>query len=243
MSELATFRYDNAPIRTVTVDGEPWFVAADVARTLGYRMASDMTRRLDSEDRGTRSVRTPSGQQDMTVISEAGLYAAILGSQIPGAREFKRWVTHEVLPALRQHGRYEVAPLDELEVARRYVLALEAKNAAEAKVAELAPKAEAHDAFESADGTYSFEQVAKMLHAETGLGRNNLIKRLRAVAVLTDKNLPYQRYAQHFHVVASSFEHTDGRREMSYTTRVRSTGVDFIRRKLGAAQGVLVPVP
>nr|WP_307962378.1 Bro-N domain-containing protein [Salinispora arenicola] len=66
---------------------------------LGYRMASDMTRRLDEDDRGTRSVRTPSGQQSMTVISEAGLYAAILGSQVEGAREFKRWVTHDELPA------------------------------------------------------------------------------------------------------------------------------------------------
>ena len=240
--EVFQFPATGADVRTLVLDGEPWFVAADVARLLGYRMASDMTRRIDPEDRGTRSVRTPSGDQEMSVVSEAGLYAAILGSQVPGAREFKRWVTHEVLPALRRTGRYEVAQVSRRELAQMVIEEADRADRAEARVAVLAPKAAAHDLFESADGTYSFEQVAKMLHAETGLGRNNLIKRLRQLSVLTDKNLPYQRYAHHFHVVASSFEHTDGRRETTFTTRVRATGVDFIRRKLGATQGVLVPV-
>lgn len=79
MSAVELFQYDGREVRTVTIDGEPWFVAADVARILGYRMASDMTRRLDPEDRGTHSARTPSGDQEMTVISEAGLYVAVIG--------------------------------------------------------------------------------------------------------------------------------------------------------------------
>lgn len=103
------------------------------------------------------------------------------------------------------------------------------------------PKAEAFDVFMDADGTYSFEQVAKMLHAETGLGRNNLMKRLRELHVLEKNNLPYQRYAEHFHVVAQTFTGSDGRRHTTYTTRVYSTGVDFIRRKVMAGQGMLVP--
>nr|DAQ68601.1 MAG TPA: BRO family protein [Caudoviricetes sp.] len=69
-------------------------------------MASDMTRRLDEDEKGTRSVRTPGGDQEMAVITEAGLYAAVLGSKVPEARAFKRWVTHEVLPALRRDGAY-----------------------------------------------------------------------------------------------------------------------------------------
>lgn len=93
-------------IRALSVDGEPWFVATDVAKALGYRMASDMTRRLDDDEKGTRSMRTPGGEQELSVISEAGLYNAILGSKVPGAREFKRWVTHDVLPALRRDGAY-----------------------------------------------------------------------------------------------------------------------------------------
>ena len=106
MSAVELFQYDGREVRTVTIDGEPWFVAADVARILGYRMASDMTRRLDSEDRGTHSARTTSGDQEMTVISEAGLYVAVIGSRVDGARAFKRWITHEVLPTIRRTGGY-----------------------------------------------------------------------------------------------------------------------------------------
>lgn len=108
MSALATFQFQEtgAEVRIVTIDGSPWFVAADVARILGYREAKDMTRRLDGEDKGRHSVPTPGGEQEMTIISEPGLYAAILGSKIPGARAFKRWVTHEVLPEIRKTGGY-----------------------------------------------------------------------------------------------------------------------------------------
>lgn len=103
------------------------------------------------------------------------------------------------------------------------------------------PKVEAFDSFLDADGTYSYEHVAKMLHAETGLGRNNMLKLLREMHVLEKTNVPYQRYAEHFHVVAQTFEGRDGRRQISYTTRVYPSGVDFIRRKLVGSKGMLVP--
>jgi prophage antirepressor-like protein len=110
VKDLNLFNYNGQNVRTVLIGSEPWFVAADVSRILGYRMASDMTRRLDSEDRGTRSVRTPSGDQEMIVISEPGLYLAVLGSQVDGAKAFKRWITREVLPAIRKTGTYSAAP-------------------------------------------------------------------------------------------------------------------------------------
>lgn len=87
-------------------NGEPMFVAKDVAVILGYRDAANMTRRLEEDEKGTRSVSTPGGEQQMAVITEPGLYSAILGSRVPEARAFKRWVTHEVLPALRRDGAY-----------------------------------------------------------------------------------------------------------------------------------------
>lgn len=93
--------------------GDPWFIAKDIAEILDYRMASDMTRRLDEDEKGTRKMRTPFGDQEMTVINESGLYSAILGSSKPEAKAFKKWVTGEVLPAIRKQGGYMAAKADE----------------------------------------------------------------------------------------------------------------------------------
>ena len=111
MNKIQTF--NNPEFGTVRAvrgeDGEPIFVAKDVAVILGYRDAANMTRRLEEDEKGTRSMSTPGGEQQMAVITEPGLYSAILGSRVPEARAFKRWVTHEVLPALRRDGGYVVS--------------------------------------------------------------------------------------------------------------------------------------
>ncbi|QMU22536.1 BRO family protein [Gordonia rubripertincta] len=174
---LAPFDYQGQTVRTVVIDGEPWFVAADVARILGYRMASDMTRRLDDEDRGTRSVRTPSGEQDMTVVNEPGLYQAVLGAQSAGAREFKRWVTHTVLPEIRKTGSYNVTPaLEGPELLARAVLEAQQMLAAkDERIAELEPKAEVADRILDADGDLSVADAAKSLsRAGVKVGQNRL---------------------------------------------------------------------
>ena len=159
------FNYEGHTVRTVVVDGEPWFVAADVARVLGYRMASDMTRRLDAEDRGTRSVRTPSGEQDMTTINEPGLYQAVLGSQTAGARDFKRWVTHTVLPEIRRTGSFKAALPQTRE--ERFAIALTEAGQMLAerdeRIAELEPKAEVADRLLDASGDYSVKDAADVL--------------------------------------------------------------------------------
>ena len=106
---LVPFDFEGQPVRVVTDEhGEPWFVASDIAQSLEYRMASDMTRSLDDDERGTQIVRTPSGDQEMLVINEPGLFSAILKSRKPEAKRFKRWVTHEVLPRIRKTGSYAV---------------------------------------------------------------------------------------------------------------------------------------
>ncbi|AOE44065.1 antirepressor [Gordonia phage Blino] len=164
-ADLMPFNYEGHTVRTVVIDGEPWFVAADVARILGYRMASDMTRRLDSDDRGTRSVRTPSGQQDMTTINEPGLYEAVLGSQTTGARDFKRWVTHTVLPEIRRTGSFNAALPQTRE--ERFALALTEAGQMLAerdeRIAELEPKAEVADRLLDASGDYSVKDAADVL--------------------------------------------------------------------------------
>ncbi|HAV46318.1 MAG TPA: hypothetical protein DCX44_13790 [Halomonas sp.] len=105
-AEILPFRFDTREVRTLLIDDQPWFVASDVARALEYREAERFTRWLDDDERGTQIVGTPSGDQGMTIINESGLYSAILRSRKPEAKRFKKWVTAEVLPAIRKHGHY-----------------------------------------------------------------------------------------------------------------------------------------
>ncbi len=106
-NELKIFNNEEfGEVRTLTINGEPWFVAKDISDVLGYRMASDMTRRIDNEDKGTHLTSTPNGEQNMSIINESGLYAAIMGSKLEAAKRFKHWVTSEVLPTIRKTGGY-----------------------------------------------------------------------------------------------------------------------------------------
>ena len=110
MSEhLVPFLFDGELlVRTVVRGGEPWFVAADVARVLGFRDAENATRGLDDDEKGTQITSTLGGDQRLLIVSESGLYALIFRSRKPKAVEFRKWVTSEVLPALRQTGSYEM---------------------------------------------------------------------------------------------------------------------------------------
>lgn len=98
-------------VRTLTLEGEPWFVGKDVAVALGYENHRDALRKhVEDEDKGASQIATPSGTQQMTIINESGLYALIFGSKLDSAKKFKHWVTHEVLPAIRKNGTYSMAP-------------------------------------------------------------------------------------------------------------------------------------
>ena len=114
-------------IRTCMVDGEVFFVGKDVATALGYKNTKDaLMRHVDVEDKEGSGITTPSGIQPMVVINESGLYALILSSKLDSAKRFKRWVTSEVLPAIRKNGRYELEQHNE-ELAQRN-RALESRN-------------------------------------------------------------------------------------------------------------------
>ena len=106
---LETFHFNGAAVRTLVQDGEPWFVAADVARVLGYANPSQaLADHVDDEDRITLRISEGNrrGNPHKAVVNESGLYALIFGSRLPAARAFKRWVTSEVLPTLRRTGAY-----------------------------------------------------------------------------------------------------------------------------------------
>ena len=108
MTELMIFNNPEfGNIRTMERDGAPWFVGKDVAAALGYKDATKAAReRVDAEDRGVAKMDTPSGQQEMIIINESGLYALVLCSKLPTAKKFKRWVTSDVIPSIRKHGGY-----------------------------------------------------------------------------------------------------------------------------------------
>lgn len=107
MNEMQIFeKPEFGQIRTTTVDGEPWFVAVDVCRALEISQNRNAVARLDDDEKGVRSMDTPGGLQDVTIINEPGLYTLVLGSRKPEAKAFKRWITHEVLPSIRKTGAY-----------------------------------------------------------------------------------------------------------------------------------------
>ena len=110
MEQLKIFESEEfGQVRTVTRDGEVWFIARDVAEALGYANASDaISKHVDREDKGVAKCDTPGGTQELTVINESGLYSLILSSKLGSAKRFKRWVTSEVLPAIHKTGSYEM---------------------------------------------------------------------------------------------------------------------------------------
>lgn len=125
MNDLTTFTNPEfGQVRTVEIDGTPWLVGKDVAVALGYKNPRDaITRHVDAEDKGVVKHDTPSGEQEMLIINESGLYSLILSSKMPKAKAFKRWVTSEVLPAIRKNGVYETVK------AQQHIEQLEATNA------------------------------------------------------------------------------------------------------------------
>lgn len=109
MNELKIFESEKfGKVRTVIIDGEPWFVGKDVAEALGFKNSRDaISTHVFIEDRGVATIDTLGGKQEMVIINESGLYALIFGSRLKSAKEFKHWVTSDVLPSIRKTGKYE----------------------------------------------------------------------------------------------------------------------------------------
>lgn len=244
MNEIQTFESDQfGTVRAVRgEDGEPMFVAGDVAKILGYRMASDMTRRLEEDEKGTRSVRTPGGEQQMAVVTEPGLYSAILGSRVPEARAFKRWVTHEVLPALRRDGGYMVArdETPEQTMARAVLLAQATIDRQKSRIAELEPKALFADAVAASDGTCLVGELAKMMRQNgVEIGQRRLFARLREDGYLgksgSNTNVPTQRAMEMglFRIKETAVTHSDGHVTLSRTPKVTGKGQRYFIERYG----------
>lgn len=111
MNELQVFSYQSNEVRTVMRDGEPWFVLKDVCRVLSIGNSADVFARLDDDEKGVAQIDTLGGKQKMSIVSESGLYNVILRSDKPEAKPFRKWVTSEVLPAIRKTGQYRANAL------------------------------------------------------------------------------------------------------------------------------------
>lgn len=248
-----TFPETATAVRVVTIDDEPWFVAADVADILGYSATAAMTRTLDEDEKGVQSLHTPGGEQQFTVINEPGLYSAILRSRVEGAQKFKRWVTREVLPSIRRTGSYAApmapvapalpdltTPHGVLALAQQFARTAEQLVEADAKLRELEPKAIAHDALMRAeDDDMLVRQAAKVLGMREKdlrsflLDEHMLFRRQRTCSAWEYDF--YAQFAGHFHATKTVVTHTWGECA-HYTLHVTPQGMGLIQKRIAKRQ-------
>lgn len=169
MSEIVPFNFDGAQVRVfVDLDNNPWWVAADVCAVLGLSKVDAAVSRLDPADTGRTGIRSGGQLRQMSIINESGLYDLILDSRKPEARQFRRWITSEVLPSIRHTGSYTVVPrsfAEALELAAAQQREIENKQR-EIEVA--APKVEFHDRFMGSGGLSSMTDLADMFGTSVG---------------------------------------------------------------------------
>ena len=175
MSELQVFNNaEFGSVRSLMVNGEPYFVGRDVAKILGYANPNDaLAKHVDEEDKGVAKCDTLGGIQELTVINESGLYSLILSSKLPSAKRFKRWVTSEVLPAIRKHGVFAmddivnntdalIEALQAFKAERLQRMALEEENAVQKQqLIEMKPKASYYDVVLNSPDAVAITVIAK----------------------------------------------------------------------------------
>lgn len=123
--QIIPFNYKSETVRVIQDEnGEPWWVAKDVCKILGLEDTHKAVQRLEEDEKGRKIIPTPGGDQQMLVINEPGLYSLMLRSNKPEAKQFKKWVTHDVLPTIRKTGRYEIQGMSELDLIIRSAQAL-----------------------------------------------------------------------------------------------------------------------
>lgn len=243
MSNIQLF---NSPefgqIRTITDNDGIYFVGKDVAEILGYtNTRKALIDHVDLEDKGVTKCDTPGGVQDLTTINESGLYSLVLSSKLPSAKRFKRWVTSEVLPALRRQGGYMLTGANETPeqiMARALKIADEALKRKDALIEEMKPKAMFADAVGASDNTCLVGELAKMLRQNgVDIGANRLFKRLRNEGFLgkygSNYNVPTQRSMELglFRIKETTIQHSDGHVTLQRTPKCTGKGqCYFIKR-------------
>lgn len=219
MANIQVFEYQNSKVRTVDMDGEAWFVLKDVCAVLGIsnnRMAAD---RLDDDEKGVSLIDTLGGKQEMVIVNESGLYHVILRSDKPEAAPFRRWVTNDVLPAIRKTGSYNAPQLTRSQLlATALIAAHEELEEKDKQIAELTQKGIFADAVSASKKSILVGEMAKLLSQNgINIGQNRLFDWLRRNGYLikdpkrSDYNLPTQRSMEMglFEIKETTIQHSD----------------------------------
>ncbi|TEA91073.1 antirepressor [Lacticaseibacillus paracasei] len=248
MNELQHFYFKGRQVRTLNVDNEPMFVGKDVADILGYQNGSrDVNTHVEEEDRLKYQIGTSGQAREMTIINESGLYSLVLSSKLPTAKEFKHWVTHEVLPSIRKHGAYMTPETIEKAIYNPDFiinLATQLKDE-QAKTAELTadnetmkPKALFADAVATSHTSILIGDLAKLIRQNgVDIGQNRLFGWLRDHGYLIGKgdrrNMPTQRAMDLglFDIKERTFQNPDGSVRITKTTKVTGKGQQYFINK------------
>lgn len=252
-TKIQPFEFEHNQVRALTDGDEVMFVASDIAKILGYGSAKDMARNLDSDEKGMHQVPTPrGGVQNMTVITESGLYRAILnrelgyldGEQKEFVKRFQRWVTHEVLPSIRKHGAYMTQQtLDKALTSPDFLIQLATRLKEEQeKVKELESKAKALDAFTDVEDKLLIRDAAKILsNAGTPISEKQLREWMKNHDWIYKSNCSWHATAKHCtagHLaMVLSQDHVtkaDGTK-FAYppTVRITRKGLALLHKRLG----------
>lgn len=249
MSELQIFQNaEFGSVRTATIDGEPYFVGKDVATILGYSNPRDaISKNVDDEDKGVAKCDTLGGRQEILFINESGLYSLILRSQLPAARRFKRWVTSEVLPAIRRHGMYAteelianpdlaIAAFQALKAEREKRQSLEEAVAVQAQqIAELKPKATYYDVVLKCKDAVNISVIAKD-YGWSAQRMNEYLHKKGVQYKQSDIWLLYQKHAGYGYTKTNThvYEDSCGREHTKVHTKWTQKGRLFIYEMLKA---------
>ena len=215
MNEMQTFVYSGAEVRTVQKDGTPWFVLKDVCGVLGVGNVSDVYARLDTDEKGVGQIDTLGGRQSMNIISESGLYNVILRSDKPEAKPFRKWVTAEVLPAIRRSGGYiagqnDLSPAElmakAIKVAEQTLAERDARiSSLQVQNAIMAPKAEYFDELVARNTLTSFRDTAKELGIPPRKFTQFLLDKKYIYRDKKEKLMPYENKNDGLFEVKESF--------------------------------------
>ena len=249
MEEMQVFQNERfGAVRTVIREGQPWFVAADVCRVL--EIDPTATRRLDEDEKDTlRLTQGTSGNPNVTIVNEPGLYVLVLGSRKPEAKAFKRWITHEVIPAIRKTGAYGLTlPQDYPSALRALAESYERENALQEQNAALLPKANFADAVSNSVNLVPMAELSAYLYKNgVKIGRNKLMERLREEGFLyrdgAGHNLPTQKSKDLGLLDVKQGHYLNGSESIATTTTyVTGKGKEYFMRRFGAVKGTNIEV-